>query len=239
MDPKRRVALFTGCFFNYYDPTVSDAAVAVLEHNGFQVVVPDQSCCGLPMEAKGNHAGAVRNIAHNARAFRQAIAQGCPVVTLCPSCYLFIRRHYGLEGGEDGGTLARSITLISSFLLQLNASGQLSREFKALPQTVFYQTPCHLTAAGIGQPSVDLLKLIPGVDIRHISTECCGLSGTWGYEKKNATLSLDIGRKLFEDIRQVKADLVITDCGSCRMQAEAGAAVSPLHPIVMLKRAYS
>ena len=239
MAPKRRVALFTGCFFNYYDPTVSDAAVAVLEHNGFQVVAPNQSCCGLPMEAKGNHQGALRNMALNARSFGQVIDDGYPVVTLCPSCYLFIRRHYIAEKDGDGKALAGAMTLLSTFLLNLHSHGQLQLSFKTLAETVFYQTPCHMTAAGIGQPSVDHLKIIPGVEISHVSTECCGLSGTWGYEKKNFTLSRNIGQKLFADIRKFKSDLVITDCGSCRMQVEAGTAITPLHPIVMLKRAYS
>ena len=133
MNSPEKVALFTGCFFNYYDPSVSQAAVEVLEKSGLKVIVPDQVCCGLPMEAKGNHAGARRNIALNARSFRRVIDKGCPVVTLCPSCNLFLRRHSGLEGGEDGKALARSITLISSFLLQLNVSGQLNKDFKVLP----------------------------------------------------------------------------------------------------------
>jgi len=235
----RGVALFTGCFYNYYDPSVSHAAVEVLRNSGIKVAVPEQICCGLPMEAKGNYRGVSSNLTFNTRSFLRLISEGYYVVTLCPSCNLFIRRHYGRVGGKEGQILAQSISFLSEFLLRIHKLGRLRTNFKHVTRSIFYQTPCHLAAAGIGQPSVELLRLIPGLDIKCISTECCGLSGTWGYEKKNAALSLEIGRKLFEDLHSFRTDYVVTDCGSCRMQILSGTGITAQHPVTIFNKACS
>ena len=128
---------------------------------------------------------------------------------------------------------------ITEYLLLLHERGMLNIDFRPIPQTVFYHTPCHLRAQEINDPSVKLLKLIPGITIRHISNECCGMGGAYGYEKKNYELSKEVAGKLYSEIRENPSDRVVTDCGGCKLQIEAGTGVKVDHPMILLQEAYN
>ena len=72
----KKVVLFVGCFANYYYSEVGKAVLKVLEHNGIEIVMPDQVCCGLPMMAKGNVRGADKNILYNSKKLTCHVAKG-------------------------------------------------------------------------------------------------------------------------------------------------------------------
>ncbi|MCX5998785.1 MAG: heterodisulfide reductase-related iron-sulfur binding cluster [Chloroflexi bacterium] len=90
----RKVAYFTGCFANWYEPELGRALVTVLEKSGVTVVVPHQKCCGMPMMANKNVSGARRNAQYNVAHLAQIAADGYDIVTACPSCSLMIRQEY-------------------------------------------------------------------------------------------------------------------------------------------------
>jgi glycerol-3-phosphate dehydrogenase subunit C len=235
----KKAALFTGCFANYYYPEVGKAMVEVLEHNGVKVIVPDQMCCGLPMIAKGNSRGAYRNILRNTAALHHAIANGYAILTTCSSCLLFIKRHYAQVGGRMAVEVADCTYHFSEYLLKLREKGHLDLAFRLMPQTVFYHTPCHLKAAEIGQPTLELLGLIPGLEMKHVSAECCGMGGADGYEKTNYRLATEIAGKLIDEINEYPSDRVVTDCGGCKQQIEAGCGLKAEHPVILVQEAYS
>lgn len=231
----KKVALFTGCFANYYDPEVGMAAVKVLKQSAVEVILPDQVCCGLPMMAKGNNEGANRNIGYNTDVLSQAVASGYAIMTTCSSCSLFIKRDYKLYGNEAAINVANNTYHFSECLLKLHATGQLNTNFQPLPQSIFYQTPCHLKAIEIGQPTLDILRLIPEITIQHISRICCGMGGAYGFDKANYQQALEIRRKLVTEIHENSADRIVTDCGGCKLQIEAGCGLTVEHPIVLFQ----
>lgn len=237
----KKVAYYTGCFSNYYYPEVGEAMVEVLRKNGIEVMVPDQVCCGLPMMAKGNTKGAYENMEHNTRVFGQAVSDGYALITTCSSCSLFIKRDYPLwmMGSELAKQVSQNIYHFSEYLLLLHNRGELNTDFRPIKQTVFYHTPCHLTAQEIGDVTVKLLQLIPGITIKHVSTECCGMGGAYGYEKVNYELAKEIASKLYSEIKENPADRIVTDCGGCKLQIEAGTGLKVDHPIILLEEAYS
>jgi glycerol-3-phosphate dehydrogenase subunit C len=235
----KKAAFFTGCFINYYYPAAGAAIVAVLRSSGVEVIVPEQVCCGLPMIAKGNVRGARKNIARNTGEFSAALAEGRSIITACSSCTLFLKRHYKLLGDEQAARVSESTYHFSEYLLGLHHIGQLNTQFQHLPLTVFYKTPCHLRTAGIGQSTVELLKLIPGITFRYISEVCCGMGGAYGFEKTNRTMALRIGARMFNELKENPADRVVTDCGGCKLQIEHGSGVKAEHPAVLIREAYS
>ena len=79
----KQVALFNGCFTNYYYPEVGRVMVKVLEYGEVELIVPDRACCGRPMIAKGNSKGSDNAIAKNVKTRNQVISDGCIILTTC------------------------------------------------------------------------------------------------------------------------------------------------------------
>jgi len=234
----RKIAFFTGCFTNYYYPEAGRALVAVFKKNGLDVVVPDQVCCGLPMRAKKNERGTRKNCDYNVSKFSRLLKEGCPIITTCPSCSLFLKRYYPELGNQAAKDMAANTYHFSEYLLKLHRLGELKTEFKTLPLNLFYKTPCHLRNAGIGHVTVELLKIIPGISMAGISNVCCGMGGAYGFEKRNRKMALEIGSKMFEDIKANPADRIVTDCGGCKLQIEYGTGTQVIHPVMLLHEAY-
>lgn len=236
----KKVAYYSGCFANYYYPEVGEAMVEILRKNGIEVTIPKQVCCGLPMMAKGNTKGAYKYMKHNARVLSQAVSRGYIIITTCSSCSLFIKRDYPLwmMGSRAGKQVSQNLYHFSEYLSLLYNKGELDTDFHSIHQTVFYHTPCHLTAQEIGNPTVKLLQLIPGIIIKCINNKCCGMGGAYGYEKANYELSNEIARKLFSEINENPTDRIATDCGGCQLQLKAGTNRKVDHPIILVKEAY-
>jgi glycerol-3-phosphate dehydrogenase subunit C len=95
-----------------------------------------------------------------------------------------------------------------------------------------------MRAQGIGNPSVKMLELIPGTTVKYVSEECCGMGGAYGYEKKNFELSKDIAGKLYNDVKDNPCDRIVTDCGGCKLQIQAGTGTNVEHPLILLQEAY-
>jgi len=238
----RKVAFFTGCFANYYDPEIGKAFVRVLEHNGVEVEVPPQACCALPMVSKGNIRGAFKNMEDNVASLSRALQDGCEYVVLtCSSCSLMLKRSYPhFVPGEEARLVAEKTLHLSEYLSMLAEKGELKHDFRPIPETVFYHLPCHLRAQGqaVVDKSVDLLRFIPGLTYKKIAGNCCGMGGTNGFEKRNFRLSRSIAAKVVGDVKETPTDRVVTDCGICQLQIESGAGVKVIHPIKLLQEAY-
>lgn len=235
----RKVAFYYGCFANYYYPEEGEAMVKVLRKNGIKVIAPDQVCCALPMMAKGNTKGAYKNIRHNVEMLSKAVNNGYALIATCSSCSLFIKREYPrLLDSEEAKLVSQNMYHFSEYLLLLHNKGMLNIDFLSTPQALFYHTPCHLRAQEIGDITVKLLQLIPGITIKRVSKECCGMGGAYGQEKVNYKLSKEIGGKLFGEIREIPTDRIVTDCGGCKLQIEAGTGLKVEHPIIILQEAY-
>ena len=236
----KKVAFFVGCFTNYYYSRAGKATVKVLQKNGIEVVVPKQVCCGLPMMAKENTQGAYKNMSYNTKVFSKLVSDGYTIITSCSSCGLMIKKDYSLVlRSEEAKLISEHMFHITEYLIKLLEVGELKTNFQLNSQTVFYHNPCHLRAQEIDNPTIKMLKLIPGITIKYVSNECCGMGGAYGYEKLNYRLSKEIAEKLYSEIRATPTDRIVTDCGGCKLQIEAGARVRVDHPIILVKEAYS
>jgi len=235
----KKIAYFNGCFANYYYPEVGDAMMAIMRKNGVEVKLPSQVCCGLPLMAKGNLKDARANMTHNARELSRLVSAGYAVVVTCSSCGLFLKRdspHF-LQS-DEAKAVSGNLYHVTEYLLKLHDIGQLNTEFARVQQTVFYHTPCHLRAQNLGAATAKALELIPGTVVKKISETCCGMSGAYGYEKKNYELSKDIAQKLYREIKENPTDRIVADCGGCRLQIQAGTDTPVDHPLIVLREAW-
>jgi len=233
-----KVAFFSTCFVNYNSPNVGIAAVKVLERNRVKVIHPPQKCCGMPLLDGGDIAGALKKANFNAASLAHVIKEGYEVVVPGPTCSYMLRHEYPhLVGGESAKLVAEHTHDLSEYLMKLHKRGKLDTQFTHRPVKISYHFPCHLKAQNIGYKSRDLMSLIPGAEVQVVE-KCSGMDGTWGLKGKYFDLSLKVGTKLFNDIRDAKAETAVSDCPLAQIQIEQGTGMKALHPVEVIARAY-
>lgn len=238
------VVYYSGCFVNYFDHETGIAVVNVLEKNGFQVEVPDLICCSYPLIKSGDLLIARKRVTALIETLGAFAARDLDIVYSCPTCgYALKEAIPELLKSETARLVAEKTRFISSFLLGLHRAGNLNVEFEHKPICIAYHTPCHLKFQDLSKDSAELLSLIPGADIRHLEFGCCGMGGTWGMRSRyQHDLSGEIGRRLFEEIKELTPNLVATDCSGCQIQIARYTHLTGdriFHPIKILVDAYA
>lgn len=237
----RKVVYFHGCSTNYYEPHVGEAAVAVLEHNGFEVILAPQNCCGLPMLSNGDFAAARRYHEANLRKLLPYARRGYAIVGTSTSCTLTLKEEapelLGLDTDETR-LLAGQTYDIFEFLRDLHDRGELRTDFGPVEQTFPYHPPCQLRAHRIGQPARDILELVPGLRLAESHADCCGIAGTYGLKREKYRIAMDVGRPLFAFVRDSGSALALCDSETCRWQITHGSGIATQHPIEILRDAY-
>ena len=130
---------------------------------------------------------------------------------------------------------------LGDFLAGLHKSGKLETTFGPLSGQMVYYPPCHLREQNIGQPYLDLLKIIPGITLESIKGNlfCCGMAGIMGFKKEFHHASIHLGGRLINKIKALSPENIVTDCLSCRLQFTQLTPHKVIHPIEVLNHAYS
>ena len=234
------VVLLNDTYMNYNYPGVGKAAVALLEAAGFKVELADAPCCGRPMISKGMLDAAAANAAHNVSLLHAYAGQGIPIIGCEPSCLLTLRDEYPqLVPGPEAQTVAQHSYLIDEFLVKLRAEGRLELEFKDLEKKVLFHAHCHQRSLAGTAPSLDALRLPPGYQVELVNAGCCGMAGSFGYEKEHYDLSMTIGAEaLFPAVNAKGPDWEVAVMGvSCRQQIEHGTGRNARHLAEVLAEA--
>jgi Fe-S oxidoreductase len=156
-----------------------------------------------------------------------------------PAAALCLAHEYPqLLDDDDARLVAASSSEACSYLWRMHTRGQLQLDFKPLNATLGYHMPCHLRALEVGSPGEQLLGLIPGLRLRHVEAGCSGMAGTFGLLHKNYRNSLRAGWKLISRLRDPDLQAGVTECSTCKMQMEQGAAKPTIHPIKLLALSY-
>lgn len=232
-----KAALFYTCTVNYNEPQIGKAAVAVLEKNGIDYIVPSQQCCGLPFLDGGMVDAALQKIKANVAVLSQAVKNGYRVVVPSASCSYMLRQDYPrFLPTHDARLVAENTMDLSEFLVNVGKEGKLNLEFSENVGKIRYHQPCHLKAQNIGFKAQELLKLIPRADVGRMQA-CSGHDGSWSVKKENFETSMNVGKPLF---RFMKADdcCTTTDCPLSAIQVQQGTGRKPVHPIEVMARAY-
>lgn len=238
---KKQVVYFHGCSTEYYEPRVGKAAIAVLERNGFEVLIPRQNCCGLPLLSNGAFDAAQKLHMQNVASLLPYVRRGIPVVGTSTSCTLTLKEEapelLGLHS-QDVRDVAAGTYDIFEFLRNLADDGQLDTNFRPIERELPYHPPCQLRAHRIGKPALDVLGLVPGLRLEESHADCCGIAGTYGLKKEKYQIGMDVGANLFAFVKGADSDLALCDSETCRWQISHGSGVPAKHPIEIMAEAY-
>ncbi len=241
---KGTVALFNDTFMNYNYPEIGKAAVELLEAAGYRVQLANAQCCGRPMISKGLLDEAAAHARYNVDLLHAFADQGVPIIGCEPSCLLTFRDEYP-EFCRDGlahakaRKVAENSYLIDEFLAMLHDKGELELEFSNRSKKVLFHGHCHQKSLVGTAPSLTALRLPPGYEVELINAGCCGMAGSFGFEKEHYDVSMTIGEQtLFPAIRDKGAEWEVAVMGvSCRQQVEQGTGRTARHLVEVLRDA--
>ncbi|MFE8146721.1 anaerobic glycerol-3-phosphate dehydrogenase subunit GlpC [Brenneria goodwinii] len=234
-----QIAYFHGCYVNYNHPQLGKDLIRVFNalNVGVQLLTREK-CCGVPLIANGFHDQARKQARINITSLDEAInSKAIPVVATSSSCAFTLRDEYPHLLGIDTRHVRDGIELATRQLYRLLEEEGRELPLRSLPLRVAYHTPCHLEKMGWTAYTLALLQRIPGIELIVLDSQCCGIAGTYGFKKENYATAQGIGAPLFRQIEESGADVVITDCETCKWQIEMSTSKPCEHPITLLARA--
>lgn len=233
----KKIVLFNDTFTEFLSPSIGSASVTILERLGYEVIVPEWHCCGRTLISKGllpeakSKAEALLNILY-------PYAKGHIVICgIEPSCLLTIRdewRDLHLDKEKIDAVVSMSKTLDEVLYDDLEL---LAPQLRPLNAHILVHGHCHQKALCGMQKTLAILKSIPGASCEEIPSGCCGMAGSFGYEKEHEAFSKAIGELvLFPYIRSHKEAIIIASGTSCRSQIMDGCAVKAYHLAELLQQ---
>lgn len=233
------VVYFHGCAGAHFEVEAAKCAIEVLEHLGYEVLVPPQGCCGLASQSNGLFGQATKSVLALAKSLAKA-GKDLPVVSTAGSCVGMLKheaKHYlGVDDPVLDEVGVRSYD-ISEFLMDRYEAGELTFDFQPIEMQLPYHQPCQVRSQAMGAPASDLLRLIPGLKVMDSHATCCGIAGTYGLKKEKYEVAQAVGKPLFDHVARTHEGLVACDTETCRWQIEKSTGVETTHPIVLVHRA--
>ncbi len=211
------VVLWPDTFNNYFMPETAKAAVEVLEHAGYQVVVPEgHVCCGRPLYDYGFLDVAKKYLETNLNKLKPYYEAGIPIVALEPSCCSVFRDELYNMLPEHPGTqkLKGDVFTLSEFL-EKKANYTPPR----LKREAIVQAHCHHKAVMRIDDEQSVVKKMK-LDANFLDSSCCGMAGSFGYEADKYDVSIKCGEhELLPEVRKAgMRTIVMADGFSCKEQ---------------------
>ena len=159
-----------------------------------------------------------------------------PIIATSSTCAFTLRDEYPHLLDVDNSDLRDRVELATRWIWKQLAAGR-TLPLRPLPLKVVYHTPCHMEKMGWSLYTLELLRLIPGLQLEVLDSQCCGIAGTYGFKTENYAVSQAIGAPLFRQIEESGADIVVTDCETCKWQIEMSTSKRCEHPLTVLAQA--
>lgn len=247
--PKKKVYLFADEFTNMLEAELGLTFAKLLMRLGYKVEIPKHVESGRAAISKGCLKYSKRFAVKNVLLLKDKVSESHPLIGIEPSCILSFRDEYPdlvpAEMRKDAMSLVKNCLLYDEFLIKEIAEGYISADdFEDAKMEIWLHGHCHQKAlVGVDKTAKALDTLIPGAKINIIPSGCCGMAGSFGYEKEHYKTSLAIGEMiLFPAVRKAVKEvdgmpaLVAAPGTSCRQQILDGTGVKAVHPIEILYR---
>ena len=237
----KKVFLFIDEFTNFNDVEIGKKAVELLLKLGYCVEVPKHFDSGRSYLSKGMLDEAKILANKNVELLSGLINENTPIIGIEPSAILTFRDEYpelvNIELVEKAGHLAKNALMFEEFIAkEMDAKRISSVSFKAEKRLIKLHGHCQQKAVASMVPTKKILSLPKGYEVQLIPSGCCGMAGSFGYEKEHFDISMKIGELvLFPTIRQQADEVIIAAPGtSCRHQIHDGTGTTAQHPIEIL-----
>jgi FAD/FMN-containing dehydrogenase/Fe-S oxidoreductase len=241
---KRKVYLFCDEFTNYNDTEIGMKAILLLEKLGYQVAIPQHTESGRAWLSKGLLRAARKIANQNIAMLKDVVTAYTPLIGIEPSAILTFRDEYidlaTDENLEAARVLSKNVMLIDEFIAaEIDKGNITAQQFTLQTKKIILHGHCQQKALSSVAASVKLLSLPQNYQVETIPSGCCGMAGSFGYEKEHYELSMKIGELvLLPAVRQQANDVLIAAPGtSCRHQVKDGTGRKALHPVEVLYEA--
>lgn len=241
-DPVKTVYLFNDEFTNYLDVQVGKDALNLLAKLNYRVLIIDHPESGRSQISKGFLDKAKTLANKNVTIFKDLITNDTLLIGIEPSAILSFRDEYlRLADDKDAAQrLSENCFIIEEFIKQEIAEGNIrADQFTDKRATVKIHAHCHQKALSNSSRTFDILNLPVNYKVSIIASGCCGMAGSFGYEKEHYEISMRIGENsLFPAVRKSEKSTIIAANGtSCRHQIKDGTGRVALHPVTILRNA--
>ena len=240
----KSVYLFCDEYTNHFDVELGKKSILLLNKLGYKVIMPAHSESARAYISKGFLEEAKTIATNNVSIFSALISNDKPLIGIEPSAILGFRDEYpNLVDANLRSTaenLAENVFTIEEFLAkELNAHKIDISKFTTKTETIYYHGHCHQKALSSDVYAETILNIPPNFKVETIDSGCCGMAGSFGYEKEHFDLSQQIGEdRLFPFLRELKKEVIVSASGtSCRHQIRDGVNKTALHPIEILYNA--
>ncbi|HAH23337.1 MAG TPA: FAD-binding oxidoreductase [Prolixibacteraceae bacterium] len=239
--PNGKVYLFSDEFTNYNESHIGIKTILLLNKLGYEVSLPRHQESGRTYLSKGLVRKARKIAAYNVLWFSNRVSDETPLIGIEPSTILTFRDEYPelvekpLQ--EKAKALAKNALMLEEFIVREMEKGNIrSDQFCADKKTIHLHGHCQQKAVASTLPTRQMLQLPVNYTVQEIKSGCCGMAGSFGYEKEHYALSMKIGElDLFPAVRKSLQDEIIAAPGtSCRHHIEEGTGRKVLHPVEVL-----
>ena len=231
-----KVILLDDCFTTYNDPEVGIAAVRVLEASGYRVELAGLACCGRPAISKGLLPMARELAAANVRKLLPAVRDGVPILGCEPSCLVTLVNEYrDFRLGSDADEVAAAAGLVNAFVADPVRVPELPLGPSA--GRALLHGHCQQKAVLGTSGTLAALRRIPGLDVRELDSGCCGMAGSFGYERGHYEVSKALAHRVLIPSARAEPEALLVRTGfSCRSQVHGLAGLDAMHPIQLIAR---
>ena len=238
---KGRVYIFCDEFTNYNDAEIGKKAVLLMEALGYEVLMATHPESGRAQLSKGLVREAKELASKQVSIFSALLSDDIPLVGIEPSAILGFRDEFPAlvdeKFQEDAKRVAKQVFLFEEwFMLEADKGNILQDQFTTASQQLKIHGHCHQKALSSMTPVKRALSFPQNYEARLIPSGCCGMAGSFGYEKEHYDLSMQVGELvLFKAARSLEDDQLLVAAGtSCRHQIKDGTGRKSYHPVEVL-----
>lgn len=235
----KKVVLFNDTYMNYHQTSVGISAVELLESCGYEVILANAGCCQRPGISHGFLRKAKTEGEKTLRNLDEFIQQGLKIVVCEPGCASALIDDLPdlIEDEQLGSRIKENVTMIDEFLAREIREGNCNSQFTSPYDSILLHGHCHQKSLFGTSAMKDVFDLVHELSVEEVDSGCCGMAGSFGYEKEHYEMSMQVGEeKLFPAIRNRQNGTAIVACGfSCRHQIADGTGVQALHWVETLR----
>ena len=235
----KKVVLFNDTYMNFHETNVGISAVELLESCGYEVILANAGCCQRPGISHGFLRKAKKEGEKTLRNLDKFIQQGLQIVVCEPGCCSALTDDLPdlIEDEQLGKRIKSNVMMIDEFLYREILNGNLDCSFTSPYNSILIHGHCHQKSLYGTTSMKEVLGRVPDIKVTEVDSGCCGMAGSFGYEKEHYDLSMQIGEdRLFPAVRNREEGTAVVACGfSCRHQIDHGTGVKALHWVETLR----